>query len=261
MKSPYCYAFVFLLLTFVRVAEAQPLCSYNAKISDADKKNSAGASLTTAGVNKASLAAVIRQDRANFHQFKVRDAEDEADCVFSDKQMRAKIESMINASSIDAKTIESIVTRNPIVTVAVYQDKLVITVADAGNAQSSNSGDGRQTDAQTAEAGSMDYTQTPNHKSGVCIGFISKEIDVKGVANVDGRYMKYLKTKNKLVTDVINTQKNHAQCFEGGVIISDCLQAKNVNSKIIGLMLGYNTGITNYKDAADRAIMSLACME
>lgn len=119
----------------------------------------------------------------------------------------------------------------------------------------------KKNNAEVAASGTVDYTQMPNNKIGICIGFISKEIETKGAASVDARYMKYLKTKNKFVTDVINTQKNYPQCFESGVIISDCLQGGNVNSKTIGLMLGFNTGVTNYRDAADRAIMSLACME
>jgi hypothetical protein len=130
---PICIL-IFLMLTILKGANAQPLCSYTAKISDADKKNSAGVSLITTGINKATLAAIIRQDRANYHQFKVRDSEDEGDCMFSDKTMRSKIEAMTNSSLIDAKLIENIVTKNPVITVTVFQDKLSISAADITNA-------------------------------------------------------------------------------------------------------------------------------
>lgn len=131
MRMYIAYPFIILLSVFHINIMAQPLCSYRAKISDNDKKNSAGTSLTSAGVSKASLGAIIRQDRANYHQFKVRDVEDEGDCLFSDKQMRAKIDSMISSSLIDPKVIESIVVKNPVVTVAVYEDKLVISFSES----------------------------------------------------------------------------------------------------------------------------------
>lgn len=139
MSSYIAYPFIIFLSVFHMIVMAQPLCSYTAKISDNDKKNSAGTSLTSSGVSKSSLAAIIRQDRANYHQFKLRDAEDEGDCLFSDKQMRAKIEGMINSSQIDAKVIESVVEKNPVITVTVYQDKLDISVLNAQNAGISRS--------------------------------------------------------------------------------------------------------------------------
>jgi hypothetical protein len=116
----------------------------------------------------------------------------------------------------------------------------------------------KKKDTEMSGAGSGNDSQ---REIGTCIGFISKTIDVNGVENVDSRYMKYLKKNNKLVTDVINTTRNYPQCFEAGVIISDCLQAKKVSSKTIGLMMGYNTGLTNYNDSVSKAVMSAACVE
>jgi hypothetical protein len=166
------FSLLFFLLTLLRAVEAQPLCSYNAKISDSDKKNSAGSSLMTAGVNKASLAAIIRQDRANFHQFKIRDPEDEADCIFSDKQARAKIEDMINSSSIDVKLIKHIVTNSPVITVTIYEDKLAITLAGTTNAPEGNqAGKGvsprKQNSSDLAKTNSTDSPQSYSFLDGL----------------------------------------------------------------------------------------------
>jgi hypothetical protein len=127
-----------------------------------------------------------------------------------------------------------------------------------------NSKPGKQekgNDINTAESESTDYTRLPSYIVGMCLGFISKDITVRGRENVDARHMRYLKSKNKSASEVSNFVKNYPQCFEGGVMIADCLQAKNVNAKGIGLVLGYNTGVTNYKDPTDRATMSVGCME
>ena len=55
----------------------QLLESYVALLSERDHFNSSGQRLTTA-------AAIIRQDRANFHRFGLRDPGDEDDTFFAD---------------------------------------------------------------------------------------------------------------------------------------------------------------------------------
>lgn len=64
-------------------AEAQQLIgSYVARLSETDHFNSSGQRLTSA-------AAIIRQDRANFHRFGIKDPEDEGDAFFADEGNRA----------------------------------------------------------------------------------------------------------------------------------------------------------------------------
>jgi hypothetical protein len=62
--------------------------SYVALLSEADHFNSNGQRLTSA-------AAIIRQDRANFHRYGVRDRGDETDTFFADEGNRAALEQML----------------------------------------------------------------------------------------------------------------------------------------------------------------------
>jgi hypothetical protein len=82
------------------------------------------------------------------------------------------------------------------------------TYSSIVNAKSEKQAKQNNSDASAPVA--IDYTRMPNYTIGICIGYISKEIETKGAASVDARYMKYLKSKNKVVADVINTQKNHS---------------------------------------------------
>jgi hypothetical protein len=63
--------------------------TYYARLSGADHFNSRGQRLKSA-------AAIIRQDRANYHRFNVRDDEDTGDSYFSSKSNRAALERMLN---------------------------------------------------------------------------------------------------------------------------------------------------------------------
>jgi hypothetical protein len=62
--------------------------SYVAFLSETDHFNSNGQRLTSA-------AAIIRQDRANFHRFGIRDPQDEDDSFFADSGNRETLERML----------------------------------------------------------------------------------------------------------------------------------------------------------------------
>jgi hypothetical protein len=62
--------------------------SYTAYISQADIHNSKGQKLT-------QVWQILRQDRANFHKFGIRDPEDETDIFFASLSNREKFERMI----------------------------------------------------------------------------------------------------------------------------------------------------------------------
>ena len=71
-------------------SQAQQLLeSYVAELSERDHFNSAGQRLTTA-------AAIIRQDRANFHRFGLRDPGDEDDKFFADEGNRGALKGCLS---------------------------------------------------------------------------------------------------------------------------------------------------------------------
>ena len=88
------------------------LDSYIAKLGSADHFNSSGARLT-------SVAAVLRQDRANFHRFGLRDAGDETDAYFHNKGNRAKMERLINRGSVTSAARRRILNGTPWVEVTI----------------------------------------------------------------------------------------------------------------------------------------------
>ena len=99
---------------FAGTAVAQELIvSYTAQLSERDHFNSNGQRLTSA-------AAIIRQDRANYHRFGLRDAADQWDPVFADMGARARMESLLNRGTSDASAIRAIVNGTPLVTVEVW---------------------------------------------------------------------------------------------------------------------------------------------
>src|SRR3984885_5074198 len=84
------------------LAQAQQLIgSYVALLSEADHFNSNGQRLTSA-------AAIIRQDRANFHRFGIRDPEDQDDTFFADEGNRAALERMLENGKADPGVISRI---------------------------------------------------------------------------------------------------------------------------------------------------------
>ncbi len=86
----------------IRSNAQQLIGSYTALLSDADHFNSRGQRLTTA-------AAIIRQNRANFHRFGIRSPEDQDDPFFASEQNRAALEQMLDRGRADPGVIERIV--------------------------------------------------------------------------------------------------------------------------------------------------------
>ncbi|MEI9885365.1 MAG: hypothetical protein WDN08_02505 [Rhizomicrobium sp.] len=109
-------------------AAADLIGSYNAFLGRADHYNSNGERL-------ASAAAIIRQDRANFHKFGVRDAADESDDYFASVDNRAVLERMLNDGHSDAGVLGRIVDANVLIHVDIYRsrrhgDYVVVTLGD-----------------------------------------------------------------------------------------------------------------------------------
>jgi hypothetical protein len=83
---------------------------YVARLGPRDHFNSRGERLISA-------AAIIRQDRANYHEFGIRDAEDESDHFFAAKQNRALMERYLERGRATQAAISAIVNDTPLVVV------------------------------------------------------------------------------------------------------------------------------------------------
>jgi hypothetical protein len=111
---PILLALVVLLAAPVTAAAADctPRETYVARLGPADHFNSNGVRLTSA-------SAIIRQDRANFHEFGVRDAEDESDRFFASKANRALMERYLEAGTASRSALAAIVNGQPLIVVTV----------------------------------------------------------------------------------------------------------------------------------------------
>jgi hypothetical protein len=109
----------------VRQAEAQILGqlveSYTARLSPRDHYNSNGERLQSA-------AAIIRQDRANFYVYGLRDNEDEPDPYFSSKGNRARLEQMLENGRTTSEAIYRVVNGTPLIRVDIYATGISVTI-------------------------------------------------------------------------------------------------------------------------------------
>lgn len=124
---------VFLLLlmtavfTFSPVRDAhaqnpeQPIESYTARLSARDHFNSNGVRLRTA-------ASIIRQDRANYYVYGLRDADDQPDSFFSNKANRARLEQMLENGRTTPEATYAIVNGTPLIRVDIYRNDITVTI-------------------------------------------------------------------------------------------------------------------------------------
>jgi hypothetical protein len=122
--KPLITATLLAALTFGGVAPAfasELLETYFARLGEDDHFNSKGERLT-------SVAAIIRQDRANFHRFGIRDPDDESDSFFSRANNRARLEKMINRGNISKSARRAILNSTPIIYVEIYDDFINVQV-------------------------------------------------------------------------------------------------------------------------------------
>src|ERR1700719_3596036 len=109
----------------VRHADAQILGqlveSYSARLSPRDHYNSNGERLRSA-------AAIIRQDRANYYVYGLRDSEDEPDPYFSSKNNRARLEEMLENGRTTPDAIDRIVNGTPLIRVDIYATGISVTI-------------------------------------------------------------------------------------------------------------------------------------
>jgi hypothetical protein len=109
----------------MRTAHAQDLGgfieSYTARLSARDHFNSNGERLRSA-------AAIIRQDRANFYVYGLRDSEDEPDSFFSNKGNRARLEGMLENGRTTPDAIQRIVNGTPLIRVDIYSNGISVSI-------------------------------------------------------------------------------------------------------------------------------------
>jgi hypothetical protein len=109
----------------IRTARAQGLGvyveTYTARLSARDHYNSNGQRL-------GSAAAIIRQDRANYYVYGLRDSEDEPDPYFSSKSNRARLEEMLENGRATPEAIDRIVNGTPLIRVDIYATGIQVTI-------------------------------------------------------------------------------------------------------------------------------------
>jgi Bacterial SH3 domain len=88
--------------------------SYVARLSERDHFNSEGQRL-------ASAAAIIRQDRANFHRFGRRDPEDQGDGFFADEGNRQILETILERGNATQSVLSRIINGTPLIKVDIYR--------------------------------------------------------------------------------------------------------------------------------------------
>ncbi|MFO1014863.1 MAG: hypothetical protein U1E50_13975 [Caulobacteraceae bacterium] len=99
-----------------------PLETYEARLSGRDHYNSSGVALTTA-------PQILRQDRANFHEFGLRDREDQSDSFFRLRENRARMEQLLSRpGAMSPQVRRRIVNDDPVVIVEVYPDWVRVTL-------------------------------------------------------------------------------------------------------------------------------------
>lgn len=96
------------------VADDQMIESYTAFISDNDRFNSSGQAL-------GNPAAIIRQDRANFHKLGMRDPQDQGDSFFKNTNNRAALEQMLNSGKVSKQSKNAIMNGGVFVTISIFR--------------------------------------------------------------------------------------------------------------------------------------------
>jgi hypothetical protein len=106
-----------LLLLSIATSKGQDYSAlYEARLSAQDHTSSDGSKLT-------DVASILRQDRANYHKFKKRDAEDQSDAFFSSAKNRELIDSyfknVYSDNPMSAKDKQAILNGTPLVRVSL----------------------------------------------------------------------------------------------------------------------------------------------
>jgi hypothetical protein len=113
------------LLGSSAIARERPIETYYASLSVWDHVDGMGHRLP-------SVAAVLIQDRANFHNRHLRDPSDTGDRFFRRAENRRLIPGLLAAGGVDASTTDRILRAEPRVRVDRYADRLEVTIETNG---------------------------------------------------------------------------------------------------------------------------------
>ncbi len=100
---------------------ADYIATYYAKLASVDHYNSRGDRLH-------SVAAIIRQDRFNYHIRGIRQPQDTWDPIFFNKENRASLESMIRNGYISRSARNAILYGRPTIRVDIYDDYVKVRI-------------------------------------------------------------------------------------------------------------------------------------
>jgi len=120
MKKFWLVLIIGILLNTSYIS-ARFIATYYAKLGVMDHFNSRGKRLTSA-------AAIIRQDRYNFHVRGIRDPQDTWDPFFDSKRNRAILESLLRRGNATWSALNAIVSGTPIIKVNIYSDHINVKV-------------------------------------------------------------------------------------------------------------------------------------
>ncbi|WP_146131615.1 hypothetical protein [Merismopedia glauca] len=123
MVSRFIVFPVLLALTALPASASDLVDSYTARLSRDDHFN-------TSGVRLRSAAAIIRQDRANFHKFGQIDREDTFDSVFGSVSNRSKLEKMLDNGSTSESARRAIVNGTPLIKINIYRNSVDVLVIE-----------------------------------------------------------------------------------------------------------------------------------
>lgn len=160
MNSKSLLLFLPLIIVGTGTTHAQNLIeSYTTQLSEQDHFSSRGERLQNA-------AAIIRQDRANYHKFGRCDPGDQHDAFFASATNREALEELINAGTSEPSAIRSIVNGTPIVRVSIFRsatgrDFVNVEVADPAASEFSKLAPAPVVSAPGGQASSALPTEVP----------------------------------------------------------------------------------------------------
>lgn len=111
------------LFTGPASAQGRIVTEYTARIGPNDHFNSRGDRLDT-------VAAILRQDRANMHRFDLADEEDESDDYFVDAETRGLFEWLVSRGLARTDTRRAIINGNPLVRVTVFERRADVEILE-----------------------------------------------------------------------------------------------------------------------------------
>jgi hypothetical protein len=114
LKLPALVTAAFLLLPAHGFSD-EIIEGYIARLSARDHFSSKGERLQSA-------AAIIRQDRANYYVYNLRDEEDEPDEFFASKANRERLEQMLEHGTSQAGSVRRVVNGAPLIKVLIFKN-------------------------------------------------------------------------------------------------------------------------------------------